>query len=311
MYQGTPIESRRTPDQKGSPSGKSIAYADPAFATDPALWSHVSPTVLGCQAMMIDPQLEDANPQTLLPPSEHYRIGMDDQANSGSPQTQKAAWEPDAANGCLEKDAKVDLATSTGDNMTSTPQSPRSCPLAAVEPKNLIKRGKTPKPKKSCPIDPYLWEAITAALTKAYNGKHAEPEEEPRSPQVIGLPDAQHASGISLCRIDSREPSPSPAATSAGPPDTQNPSLEASSTSGPEKEAPIDKDRNLQLFLEAIKDAGYVIKKESKSSTVGHTSSQSSGTKKGDRVTCSVCNKFCGRPCELKYASGSYSYLKA
>jgi hypothetical protein len=57
-------------------------------------------------------------------------------------------------------------------------------------------------------------------------------------------------------------------------------------------------DEKIQEILQAIKAAGFVLKKNSRCGS--STSSNVSGKQ---RISCEVCEKIIGRPCELKYVS--------
>lgn len=297
--QGTSSESPSRLDQDASLELGPVDFQNLAHHDDFSQWSHVSPSSLDRHREITEPLLENTGSQTLVPPNGECPVSREDEPGKPNFEGSRASWEPEAGNGCLEERKLDPSSNSIGDSIAAPMTDSLGSAAGKLESTDVCERGKT-KQKKAPSIDPALRDILTAVLSTANLGKNSSSDPGPKSLPGIGLPDAAYRSEISKCRIDPGMALPSPAMTSAGRPDDQDPCLDASAASVPDK-----KDLTDQL-LQAIRDAGYIVKKENKSPTgLGRApNSLGSGvTKKRDLVYCGEPRcKFRGRPCELKYA---------
>lgn len=265
-------------------------------------WSHVSSDPLDRQTEITEPLIDNADARTLVPPNGDSPISLDD--GLGKPLSlggSRASWDSDAGNGCLEKVKDLTSADVASESMGLPVTESLGSAVGTLQSTDTNERGKTTKSKKASLIDPCLRDALTAVFSTKNPGKDGS-DPGVISPPGIGSPDMAHVSEISPCRVDSRIALPSQAVTSGSYPDDQDPCLKASSTSATDKSDLTDEEAKIQKLLQALKDAGYVLKKENKSQTgLGQSNnSLASGVhKRRDPVRCSTC-KFMGRPCELK-----------
>jgi hypothetical protein len=171
--------------------------------------------------------------------------------------------------------------------------------VGKIESTDVFDRGKMTKQKKTPTVDSSLRDALSAVLSTTNLGTKPGSDPGSKSLQGVGLPDVIQRSEISTCRVKSGSAVPNPAVTSAERLDDEDPCLDASATFEPDKKDPIDQ------ILQAIRDAGYTVKKDNKSlAGLGHTVNHSgSVTKKREEKACERAPdcKFVGRPCELKY----------
>jgi hypothetical protein len=282
-------------------------FPELSYPDDHQEWSHVSSVPLNRQAEITERLMENTNPQILGPPNDDSPICLDDDLDDAlekplSLRGSRASWDSDAGDGCLEK--RKDLPTTDAASKSIEP--PTTAPLGSVvdtlECTDISERCKTSKSKKATSIDPCLWSALTAVFSNSNPGKIGGSDQVVKSLTGIGSPGTVHVSEISPGRTDSRIALPSQAVTSGSHPDDQDPCLKASSAPATDKSDLTDQDAQVQKLLQAIKDVGYVLKKENKSQ-IGlgqNVNNLASGThKRRDPVPCSLCT-FNGRPCELK-----------
>ena len=278
--------------------GDSDDYPSLPWENDPE-WGQ-STLAIGRQGI-IDPLIEISNPQDLAPSSGECLIGMGEAQEQANCLQDRASYIPDPTHGCLEKETKLASTDAIGSAMTSRNQIAQGSLVGSLPSKGLVDKGKTPKEPTATQIDPCLRDAITAVLSIASTAKDVGLNPGSKSLTEIGEPAARAAADVSPCMTVGDLALPNPADTLAGSPEGQKPGSDTSNTLECNK---IDlTDQNLSLLLNAIKNAGYVLKKDNKSqaglgSTVDH--SKSGTPKKRDIVSCTLCTKFRGRPCEVK-----------
>jgi hypothetical protein len=176
--------------------------------------------------------------------------------------------------------------------------------VSSAEAKIPLEKGKISKVQKSSKLDPGLRNAIAAVLSKGTIGNDSRVAQGSGYSPEAELPDVLHSHGISVCKTDFEMPSPNPEAPLGGVLGDQAGSSEAPHSSDGDKKELVDPEQKLQEILQAIQEAGYVIKKDNKSVGLNPSTDQPGpgSSKKREVVTCGTCSKFSGRPCELKYA---------
>ena len=280
---------------------------EPEFSYDnePAQWSQVSQTEISCQTEMIDPILQVDDTQTACSPTVNFHSGQDD--TQGSPENLKASTalrELNNGDKCLKTEPKAQLNHVSGENVILPRVNSLGSLVGSLDATDPHVKGKAPKLKRAPKIDPCLREAITAVFSKASIGNDAGSDQNSKPALDTVMSNTVHAYGISPKKMDTEISISSPVNLPGGNLDNAAPCSGASSTVAHKSEDLVDQEQKIQEFLKAIQAAGYTLKRDTKSTGLGHTVDQlgSAPSKKRDQESCPRCKKFRGRPCEVKYA---------
>jgi hypothetical protein len=306
LSQETPSDTQRRVDQEQLPCMESPDGPDLPFEVGDSHWSHLSSAALGPQPDLIDPALQDDDTETTGIPSKDFHFGFDNKREKpDSLADDKALGEANDPNGCLEGQKIIQSNHMSIETMTLPATYLIGSRTSAAEAKFSKESGKGSKTQKLFKLDPNLRDVITAVFSQGSIGNDTGLGQESKSLPEAELSVMLHSPGSSLGKSDFVLPMPGPQAPLGESLDGQAPCSEALHILDTDKKDPIDAEQKFQEILRAMQNAGYTIKKDTKS--VGSNQSidqpgSSSSAKKRDLVTCQRCSKFRGRPCELKYA---------
>lgn len=258
---------------------------------DPVQYNSEESNQAGRPEPPIDPLLEDANvKQAFASPTEAYSVGSDHTEDLRRQAVRNGLWhtQPEGETTCLENELPRSISNLSGQTMTSLVDGTKSSPKPIVT-GEASERGKTTKRATTLVADAEVRHAVTAELKKAQMMKVAgssNPSQGSPGSLFSPPPDMSSITAVSLEDVQRASLS-------------RMPSILDGCTPSPKEDSGsllIDE------VLEAIKKAGYVIKKEPKSiGAVGNSQSGPSTKKVENFVSCDLCPKFKGRPCELKY----------
>jgi hypothetical protein len=270
-------------------TGKNGDFIGDSFQESHVRWTSGSaPGFFRVADTVLDPLLENNNTESTWPANQGH-VGTDHKENPREPEVQKVLCGPDGVGECLSKLPEPRSPESSSQDMKSPSIGLSDSPAATLQPKESKEAGKKPKARKSLSLEPNIRDAITALLAKARISQAA------KEPHVTECPEDPRRSGCPPCKSELGLPLPNPAINSVGKPDDQGPCCTRPST-------PESLNKEVQEFIKTMKDSGYVIKKDPKLVGSGQSIRPSgSAPIKKNEVECPNCQKFRGRPCELKY----------
>lgn len=297
----------QTNDEEAVPSF-SEEPSDPEASTEPDQWTTGKPMESGPpEDPLIDPSLEnDHVTQAFVSSTEIYPIGVAQTRDLGRHEVHQALLQiqTQGVDESLKKGSEIPKPEKSVKTVSSVNVDVKST-IKLSNPEEVVGKGKTPKRANTTGANADVREAITAVL-KAQLGRNSA-----ISHSLQGSPGSLISASSDVTPVsDVVRPK-----DLQGPQDFNLPSIAShleeldGPIPSPKEDSGILLTENLEAVLEAIRKAGYVLKKEPKPTGTTNGQLGASTTRKSENlVQCTLCIKFSGRPCELKYLIVSQNY---